>query len=212
MRSETEPTSGTNKENSHGRYLIITECPIIVGIPDVDLYLRARIDACEPTLSEGSWYPGDITGQARLGVRDHDFIGTSQTTRDICSRTADALTNKSLSLSLRARDRTTPHACDAPSHTRTWESKNPATSVRKFVRRRICWLARCRNDGNFVGTPLQHTCANNRSCCRDCVTERHYQPWLTYVKPALTSRSSSQQFFIVICIATSRSEIINEYM
>lgn len=31
-RNETEPTSGINKGNSHGRYLIIVECPV----PDVD--------------------------------------------------------------------------------------------------------------------------------------------------------------------------------
>lgn len=44
----------------------------------------------------------DVTG---VDIRDrkegdHDFVGTSQTTGDICSPTADILANKSLSLFL----------------------------------------------------------------------------------------------------------------
>lgn len=194
--SETEPTSGTNKGNSHERYLIIVKRPVAVGVPDVDLYLRpakssarARIDVCEPVLRGVVEYPGDIRGRQNSGWEITISFGTSQTTRDICSRTADALTNKSLSLSLRARDRTTPHACvhhrAAAPCTGTWESKNPATSVRKFVRRRICRL----HVAATTGTSSErccNTCANNRFCC--C---RYYLPWLTYGRPALTSRSSS---------------------
>lgn len=44
----------------------------------------------------------DVTGvdiRDRGGEGDHDFVGTSQTACDICSRTADVLANKSLPLS-----------------------------------------------------------------------------------------------------------------
>lgn len=100
-----ELTLGTNKRRSHD-YLNYCEYP--VHSVDPYIYLRlsrsiytrvSRPRARTNINTKGSWYPGDTTEGVKFVVGDHDFIGTSQTTRDICSRTADALTIISLSLS-----------------------------------------------------------------------------------------------------------------
>lgn len=213
-----EPTSGTNKENSHERYLIIPECRATVSVPDVNLYLRSRWSTIRESTRANRHYEGSLifrgyNREVRVrGVRDHGFIGTSQRTRDICSRTADALTNKSLSLSLRARDRTTPHACVHRRVREPGKVKTSRTSVRKFVHRRICWLHVAATTGT-LSERCCNTCANNRFCCRrDYARKALLSTMINICETRFdVKRVHHNTFFIVICIAESRSEMINKY-
>lgn len=70
---------------------IITKHSIVIfrATPMNPPSILPEIDACE--LMSGV----DIRDR---GEGDHDFVGTSQTACNICSRTADVLANKSLSL------------------------------------------------------------------------------------------------------------------
>lgn len=181
----------------------------LVGV----LHVRESTRANRHYIRDG-WYPGDITGKAGLGVRDHDFIGTSQTTRDICSRTADALTNKSLSLSLslsiQARDRTTPHACvhyrrvrepgKVKTSRRVWENSCAAASVGCAL------LQRRELRRNAVATRVLiiDSAATAILCCEALLsTMINICETCFDVKKSVTTR-----FSFAICIAESKSEII----
>lgn len=141
-----EPTLGTNKQRSHD--YLNCEYPAHGVDPCIlsrNIYTwtsrHVRTD-----ITKGGWYiPG-----VKLVMEDHDFIGTSQTTRDICSRTADALSIISPSLSFflspEAGTRSHDPARVCALHVtgeRTWESKNLATmkSVRKFILPHLCRLS-----------------------------------------------------------------------
>lgn len=187
-----EPTLGTNEQRSHD-YLNYCEYPAYgvdpFGFPEV--FTRERVDACEWT-SRGvaDVYRGYNRG-VKLVMEDHDFIGTSQTTRDICSRTADALSIISLFLSLsfslspEAGTRSHDPARVCALHVtgeRTWESKNLATakSVRKFIRCRICVGSRhCCNYENF---------AFGERCCIKCANHRFRRCRATVRRNAIIGR------------------------